>query len=87
MPNDHAQAEEPSGVGDRMPVIAGGGGDQSNLSGVIDLPATAFGSDIAHKVDAAAYFEGANRLQVLQLCVVIAAQLFGKFGDASQRRL
>src|SRR6266536_4841041 len=67
--NYNACVKKPACVSDRLAVIASGGGDQSGLLagavGVINPPATAGGFDIAHQVDAATYFERADRLQVL----------------------
>ena len=52
-------AEEAGGVGDRLAVVPGRGGDQSAL--------TLVGSQLRDEVDAAAHLEGADRLVVLVL--------------------
>src|SRR5215218_3247850 len=57
--DDGADAEFAGGEGDRLTVIAGGGGDDTfgaNLRG-----------KIGHEVETAADFEGADRLKVLAL--------------------
>ena len=81
-----------------MSMIAGRGGDECGPVGThatdpvaivpsSDPVAIAPGTDlITHKVDATAYFECADWLQVLELCVVVAVQFFRKFIDTNERR-
>src|SRR5437867_5481858 len=61
--DDHARAEEPAGISDRLAMITGGGG---NKGWRINSVATAPGTDvITDKIHAAAHFECPSRLQVL----------------------